>query len=369
MTAKKPSIESAVHSLLFANMGLQKDERLLVLGDSAGDGGALAREVSETAEHMHPLTDSIVFDPVGGHGQEPPKEVWEVLWGNETVGRLEAEGLLPTLLAKEGGPGILERASKIVEERRRVQADVVVAVTTYSTSHTTFRKILTETCGVRYASMPLFERDMFFGSMNVDQDDLAISTNVLARALTGVDICEVSSPNGTRLTLGLSGRDALSDDGILREPGKFGNLPAGEVFFAPVEGTAEGVLVLEWGPEAKFKCPITVKIEGGRVVDVEDGEKDELDWIRGILSAHPDNVNIAELGIGTNPAATRPDNVLESEKILGTVHIAFGDNHTFGGTVKAPLHQDFVVFDATLVAVWVSGGGRRVLLSEGKRGW
>jgi leucyl aminopeptidase (aminopeptidase T) len=156
---------------------------------------------------------------------------------------------------------------------------------------------------------------------------------------------------------------------MLNQKGRFGNLPAGEVFLAPVEGTAEGVLVLEWGSQAKFKSPLTVTIKGGRVVSVDGDESDEVSWLESLLSAHPDNTNIAELGIGTNPAATRPDNVLESEKILGTVHVAFGDNHTFGGVVKAPLHHDFVLFDATLVAVWEEGGGRRVLLDEGKKGW
>jgi leucyl aminopeptidase (aminopeptidase T) len=156
---------------------------------------------------------------------------------------------------------------------------------------------------------------------------------------------------------------------MLNQSGKFGNLPAGEVFLAPVEGTAEGILVLEWGPQKRFKSPLKVMIEGGKVVSVHGDESDEVGWLEAILSAHPENTNIAELGIGTNPAATRPDNVLESEKILGTVHVAFGDNHTFGGVVKAPLHQDFVLFDATLVAVWNNGGGRRVLLDEGKKGW
>jgi leucyl aminopeptidase (aminopeptidase T) len=92
-------------------------------------------------------------------------------------------------------------------------------------------------------------------------------------------------------------------------------------------------------------------------------------WLDKALAAHPANTNVAELGIGTNPGATRPDNVLESEKILGTVHVAFGDNHTFGGQTVAPFHQDFVIFAATLAAVWECGGGRRVLLSDGNRGW
>jgi len=369
MADKQPSIEKAVQSLLHVNMGLKEDERLLILGDSAGDGGELAGEVGEVAETLHPLARTIIFDPVGGHGQEPPREVWKELWGDDTVDTLEADGTLSALLAKEGGAGTIEQASNVLEEKGEVQADVVVALTQYSTSHTSFRKLLTERCGVRYASMPLFEREMFFGAMDVDWQDLAVSTNVLSRALTAADRCEVSSPNGTRLILGVSDRPVLSDDGILNQRGKFGNLPAGEVFLAPVEGTAEGVLVLEWGPEARFKGPLEVVIRDGKVVSVHGDEKDEVAWLEGLLSAHPANTNIAELGIGTNPAATRPDNILESEKILGTVHVAFGDNHTFGGTVKAPLHQDFVVFGATLVAVWERGGGRRVLLDEGKKGW
>ncbi|MCJ7498980.1 aminopeptidase [bacterium] len=365
----KPSIEQAVQSLLSVNMGLQRDERLLILGDSSGDGGELAHEIGAVAEKLHPLTRTLIFDPVGGHGQEPPKEVWEALLGDGSVGRLETEGLLTSLLSKEGGSGTLDRAASLLVESDGAQADVIVAVTHYSTSHTSFRKLLTQTCGVRYASMPMFEREMFFGAMDVDWMDLTISTNVLARALEGADYCEISSNNGTSLVVGVSGRPVLPDDGMLTQNGKFGNLPAGEVFLAPVEGTAEGVLVLEWGPLARFKSPLTVMIDGGKVVSVIGGASDEVNWLEGLLSAHPNNTNIAELGIGTNQAATRPDNVLESEKILGTIHVAFGDNHTFGGVVKAPLHQDFVLFNATLVAVWETGGGRRVLLDNGKRGW
>jgi len=369
MIMNKPSIQKAVQSLLSVNMGLKAGEQLLILGDSAGDGGELAREIGETAEKLHPLTRTLIFDPVGGHGQEPPREVWEALFGEQVVDRLDLEGLLASLLSKAGDLRTLESASRILEGSGGARASVVVAVTRYSTSHTSFRKLLNQACGVRYASMPNFEREMFFGAMDVDWEQLAVSTNLLARALEGADRCEISSANGTRLVLGIKKRPVTSDDGMLTQNGKFGNLPAGEVFLAPVEGTAEGVLVLEWGPQARLKSPLTVTIEGGKVVSVAGDTSDEVNWLEGLLSAHPNNTNIAELGIGTNQGATRPDNVLESEKILGTVHVAFGDNHTFGGVVKAPLHQDFVLFDASLVAVWETGGGRRVLLDEGKRGW
>jgi leucyl aminopeptidase (aminopeptidase T) len=41
-------------------------------------------------------------------------------------------------------------------------------------------------------------------------------------------------------------------------------------------------------------------------------------------------------------------NVIEDEKVLGTVHLAFGDNHSFGGTTRVASHQDFVVLEPTV---------------------
>lgn len=364
-----PSIENPVRSLLSVNMGLKESERLLVLGDTGGDDGALAREVGAVAQGLHSLAGTYIFTPVGGHGQEPPKDVWERAFGTDSVQLLEAEGLFAPLLSKEITENQLRAAGELLAGRSDKAVDVVVALTFFSTSHTSFRKLLTASCGARYASMPLFTRDMFFGAMDVDWTSLAASTNALGRALTGADLCEVSSPNGTGIVFRISGRPVLMDDGMLDKKGKFGNLPAGEVFIAPVEGTAEGTLVLEWGPRARFPNPLTVTVEEGKAVSVTGKDRESVLWLEEALKAHPQNTNVAELGIGTNPAAVRPDNVLESEKILGTIHIAFGDNHTFGGNVVAPYHQDFVVFQASLTAVWESAGGRRVLLDNGRSGW
>ncbi len=364
-----PSIENAVSSLLSVNMGIKEGENLLVVGDAAGDDGGLAREVGAIAGRLHPSSDTLIFTPVGGHGQEPPREVWEAAFGPDSVILLEKENLFLPLLSKKATSGQLEAAGRILAKKADLAADVIVALTLYSTSHTSFRKLLTGACRTRYASMPLFTREMFFGAMDVDWVQLAASTNTLGRSLAGADLCEIRSSNGTRVRLRISGQPVHMDDGMLNREGKFGNLPAGEVFLAPVEGTAEGTLVLEWGPQARLGSPLIVQIEEGRVVSVKGEDPGAVKWLREELYAHPGNKNVAELGIGTNPAARRPDNVLESEKILGTIHIAFGDNHTFGGTVVAPYHQDFVVFNASLVAVWEKGGGRRVLLDNGRPGW
>jgi len=59
--------------------------------------------------------------------------------------------------------------------------------------------------------------------------------------------------------------------------------------------------------------------------------------------------NIAELGIGTNEKAMPSGSPLEDEKVIGTVHVAIGDNSTFGGKVKAPVHLDGIMKNPTLV--------------------
>jgi leucyl aminopeptidase (aminopeptidase T) len=57
---------------------------------------------------------------------------------------------------------------------------------------------------------------------------------------------------------------------------------------------------------------------------------------------------VAELGVGTNDRAILTGQILEDEKILGTVHVAFGNNASMGGTVEVPFHVDGILLEPTL---------------------
>ncbi|HEU0264453.1 MAG TPA: peptidase, partial [Geobacterales bacterium] len=201
-------------------------------------------------------------------------------------------------------------------------------------------------------------------SMRVDWQALAERTRRVAEVVNGGVAVEISSTNGSRLTLRTDGRIAKGDDGILTTAGSFGNLPAGEVYLAPLEGTAEGRLVLEWGPTRKFSSPIELEVRQGNVVSLR-GDDPYCRQLEEKFAESAKNRNIAELGIGTNDRATRPDNVLEAEKILGTIHIALGDNAGFGGTVQTPFHEDFVFYQPT-VEIIAASGSRTTLLNAGK---
>jgi Leucyl aminopeptidase (aminopeptidase T) len=153
----------------------------------------------------------------------------------------------------------------------------------------------------------------------------------------------------------------MADTGLYLQRGEWGNLPAGEAYIAPVEGTAEGVLVVQAGWHPGLTEEMRLVFRAGQVVEVLGGGRvgEEL---RQFLRPGDDaplyaaRRNLAELGVGTNPNARRPDNVLEAEKIRGTVHIAIGDNAHMGGRVAADFHEDFVVPQAEL---WLDG--KRVL--------
>jgi leucyl aminopeptidase (aminopeptidase T) len=208
--------------------------------------------------------------------------------------------------------------------------------------------------------MPLFDISMLEGAMNVDWKDLSTKTTRLAKIVNAAESVAVKTPNGTSITFSKKGRKAISDTGILTRKGAFGNLPAGEVYLAPAEGSAQGTLILEWGPTRQFKSPLTLTVKDGYVTDMS-GKDEYIEYLRAKLGERKENGNIAELGIGTNRAAQRPDNILESEKILGTIHIALGDNSSFGGTVKTPFHQDFVFFKPTVTLITGDGSKKRIL--------
>jgi leucyl aminopeptidase (aminopeptidase T) len=92
--------------------------------------------------------------------------------------------------------------------------------------------------------------------------------------------------------------------------------------------------------------PVELVVEGGHLTSARGGQGMAL---MELLTEHgEDGTTIAELGVGTNEKAKLTGEVLEDEKILGTIHIAFGASAGIGGTVQVPVHLDCVVMRPTL---------------------
>jgi len=320
-------IEDGVLSMLQVNMGLKDGERLLVVADPPTLEHWRDKELSELEEQ---LERSALAKMVAEIAVESFAQCNVEFYPYPSVGQHGSE------------PG------EAMAKKMR-QADVLIAIVNYSLSHTQARARATE-AGVRIASMPGFEARMFHpgGPMSVDYQQVAQDTEKLAKLVTEAERATVRSPGGTDISFSLAGREGGMDTGLCSERAGFSNLPAGETYAAPVEGTAEGRIVAQAGWYPHLTEDMTFHFEGGLVVSCQGGGKvgDEFRELLQLESEderHLARRNLAELGIGTNPNAKQPDNVLEEEKIKGTVHLAIGHSSHMGGAVVADLREDFVL--------------------------
>jgi leucyl aminopeptidase (aminopeptidase T) len=256
------------------------------------------------------------------------------------AGRAGADGVM-ALIAERETHGTEPPASVAAA---MAAADVVLCPTVQSLSHTTARRAATE-AGVRIATQPGVTEDMLARVMSADVDGLRRKGEAIAERLTAGSEARITSARGSDLRLGLGDRTGTPDAGDLTARGAFGNLPCGEGFIAPIEGTAEGTLVVDGtiGAIGRVSEPAELTVEGGHLVAASgaDGER-----LLELLRAHGEGgTNVAELGIGTNEKAELTGELLEDEKILGTCHVAFGASAAIGGTVQVPVHLDCVVLE------------------------
>jgi len=346
----------AIENLFTVNLRVRKDEKVLVFTDTINEEEKISSKERERREKLPLLAKQIQmagekychtfffsYPALMSHGKEPPRKLWEEVFGKENIRKIEQfwQKIEEKTLTKD-------EEKEIKDTLKDAHYDAFIALSNFSTTHTLFRRILTDVCGARYASMPLFDEQMFSGPMAVDWQKMWQRTEKVKNILEGTKMLEIFTPQGTHLEIYLNGRNILSDTGDLNKKASCSNLPAGEVYFAPKEGKTKGKMVIEYSPTTRLKNPLILHIEKGNLSSIE-GDDPFKEKLNAIFERMPLAKNIAELGIGTNDKAKRADNILEAEKILGTVHVAFGDNASFGGNVSVPFHEDYIQFYPTVV--------------------
>ncbi|QKQ98204.1 aminopeptidase [Candidatus Nanohaloarchaea archaeon] len=233
-------------------------------------------------------------------------------------------------------------------------SDVFIAPTVKSISHTQAR-VDANKAGARGATLPGVNKEIWTGSLQADYSRIEeISQKAFSFLEEGQKI-RIETPSGTDLEFKVRMDSFFTDTGIIHEPGDFGNLPAGEVHGGVIE--MNGTLVIDHFPHADSGTEVV--IENSQVVEVKGESK--------LKDAMEDECvrNIAEFGFGTNPEATLIGKTLQDEKVLGTVHIAFGDNtHYFPEDHErynpCSVHWDAVCESPT---VWL---GEEKMLDRGK---
>lgn len=218
--------------------------------------------------------------------------------------------------------------------------DLVFCLTKHSLTHTVARKRANEK-GVSVITMPGITEDMFlYGAMGADYSRVEKETLEMTEKLTQASEVTIYTGDNLKLVISVQGRKGIPSTGVFRGRAASGNLPSGEAYIAPLEGKAEGSIEINGSIAGigLLSSPVVLTVKEGRLVDAagEDGAT--------LLSLLGDGDGrlLAELGIGTNYAARITGNILEDEKAYNTVHVAFGSNHTFGGTIKADVHIDCV---------------------------
>ncbi len=227
--------------------------------------------------------------------------------------------------------------------------DVVLCPTAKSLTHTNARRNASA-LGARIATFPGITEDIMVRGLNADYKKIAALTIKLQEIMNDVNIVHVTAPNGTDITMDISGRKAFPSKGLFHKKGESGNLPTGEAYIAPLEGKSDGVFFVD-GSMAGIGVikgkPIRIDVKEGYAVNISgSAQAKKLD---ATLNKYGQLArNIAEFGIGTNDKAKLSGVLLEDEKVMGTIHIALGDNKSMGGSVDIPIHLDGVVKKPTV---------------------
>lgn len=227
-----------------------------------------------------------------------------------------------------------------------VHADIVLAPTVFSITHTSFAKSLDAR---RVATLPGFKPYMFETIGN--KEKLLALTSEYYQKLKNAKKVRVTGDN-TDITVDINPELVLRSTGFF-DSKDIENIPGAEVFCVPKTANGYFTVPAGFGGSKPLPSPVTFIIENGRFVDF----KGDAEVIKKHVLPSFDGKNfdvLAELGIGTNPNITEEYiqrtgwSTLLAEKIYGSVHFANGNSKGMGGDNDVPIHIDWVVLNVKI---------------------
>lgn len=288
-------------------MGAKNNESILVISDE------LKREIGlslfENAKSLGYKTLYVEMKPGKVSGEEPPEVIAELM----------------------------------------KKFDIVLCPTAKSLTHTDARRAASKR-GVRVATLPGITKEIMIRGLNADYKKIDALSMKLKSVLEKGKNIRITTPIGTDISFSIKGRKIIASKGLHHKKGESGNLPTGETFLGPVEGTANGVFIVDGsmaGLGLVNNAGLKIEVRKGFATKITGGIKAKK--LNKMLDAVSKKArNIAEFGIGTNGNAKLSGNILEDEKVMGTVHIALGNNVSMGGSVNVPIHLDGVMKKPTV---------------------
>jgi leucyl aminopeptidase (aminopeptidase T) len=171
--------------------------------------------------------------------------------------------------------------------------------------------------------------------------------DTLIHRLTGAETIRITSPSGTDLVF---------------------NVAVGRIIVAPRENSLSGILVCDSaiGGIGLIKTPVKIEAKAGKAIKVTCRNKNVLSRVNSALNTDTWSSIIGEFAFGINPKARVCNEFLETEKIKGTCHIAFGNNSEFPGGKNPSLnHMDFLMTKPTVDVIFENGEKLRIVV-EGR---
>ena len=293
-------LDLASHKALKDYMGLASTESLLIVTDGTKD--EISRSLLKAGKELCRDAFLIEMKPGEINGQEPPAPVAQLM--------------------------------KMV--------DVVICPTDKSLTHTRAR-IEAAAAGVRVATMPGISKETMVRCLNADYKKVIDLTRFIAGKLNKASAIRIVTEKGTLITMPMKGRKVLKSTGVLRNRGESGNLPSGEVYLAPWEGKTNGIVVIDGSMAGlgMLKSPLTIEVINGYAEHIEGEDAHKLADL--LDQSGREARAVAEFGMGTNYLAKLIGEILEDEKVFGTIHIAFGNNKSMGGIIDVKSHLDGLV--------------------------
>jgi leucyl aminopeptidase (aminopeptidase T) len=175
--------------------------------------------------------------------------------------------------------------------------------------------------------------------------------NSLIEQLRRASRVEITNPAGTNILMSVERRLFFTDTMIDWNRLSWMNMPTGEVIVAPVENSLEGKLVCDMaiGGIGPIPTAVIVTAKNGKVQKTSSEDERVLKSVEDSLKTDTRANIVGEFALGINPKARFVQEFLEAEKILGTVHIAFGNNSDMpGGKNPSNNHMDFLISKPTV---------------------
>lgn len=213
----------------------------------------------------------------------------------------------------------------------------------------------------RVAHAPLITEELVCHAL--DFEEMHANAKRIEGLLDGADRVEVKTKAGTNISIKIAGRKPVID--VLLKLGQMCNLPSGEIFVSPLEDGADGVIIVDGstGVGGLLPTPLRIKVEKGKIteigwVDESRGDSIYLAKIKNEIYSDAWASIIGELGIGLALFILN-GNLLQDEKALKTIHIAFGQNITEGGKNASGTHLDFVIRCPDLTIYYSKESGKQ----------